>query len=721
MPAAAITAADGTKQDGPREDGLDETDLSETASMRSIWTKRAVGAAGLAGVLLMTAALAAQQPQAPAISGYVIDAELDPATHHLAVKAVVSFRVPESAGQEDGAAENPDPVLFGLDPALQVSAVSDGTGTPLGAERTADGNLRVTPAAPLVRGQMENWTFTYAGTLAGGTAGSGDAEASPERAFVGEPVSYLLDSARWFPTAASLDAFLTHRFTAWMRIRVPEGVRVFSSGGQGEAKPVTLSNGRAGVEYDFDWTRPGFPATVVAGRFLGPFPAGAGPAGGGPAGGGKVQVWLTADHQQWGNELAQTAGREFAFFADRFGAPESGRLNVVDLPDGAPPSAWAPELAAIRGSLAGTESGARLLANTIARQWWGAEVSPRTLNDAWITNGMARYSELMFVENQSGGAAFEAAVADVAAGALAYDTVPLSSAGRLNPFSPEFQSMTFEKGAMIFHMLRWELGDAAFLATLRDALGRSAGGMIDAAALEKAAETEGRRPLTGFFTQWVDGTGAPRFTDKYAIYRLGNNKGFRVIGEIDQNLDLFRMPVELSVETDGRTETKTIEVVGPATGYVVDTFGRPLRVRVDPDGWVLQSTPELELRAAILRGQQRAGAGDLNGALAEYRKALEIDPQSSLVSFRIGEALFAQRNYQASVDAFRDALSGDGQPPWTEVWSHIQIGKIFDLTGQRDRAVNEYRLAVQTSDNSQGGVNQARMYIEKPYQQPGGK
>ena len=34
--------------------------------------------------------------------------------------------------------------------------------------------------------------------------------------------------------------------------------------------------------------------------------------------------------------------------------------------------------------------------------------------------------------------------------------------GRLDPFSPQFQSMTLEKGAMVFHMLRWEMGDEAF-------------------------------------------------------------------------------------------------------------------------------------------------------------------------------------------------------------------------------------------------------------------
>jgi len=183
-------------------------------------------------------------------------------------------------------------------------------------------------------------------------------------------------------------------------------------------------------------------------------------------------------------------------------------------------------------------------------------------------------------------------------------------------------------------------------------------------------------------------------------------------------LDLFRMPVELRVETDGKTETQKIDVVGTDTQYIVDTFGRPRRISIDPGGWVLKSSPDQQVRIAILKGQQLVAQGDLPGALVQYQKALEANSQSSLANYRIGELLFAQRNYQASVNAYRDALRGDDEPRWTEVWSHIQIGKIFDLTGQRDRAVNEYRLAVQTNDNTQGAVNEARQYLQKPYTRP---
>ena len=652
---------------------------------------------GLAGFLaiglLMAPSAFAQRPERSAlnITGYGIDAELDTATHHIAATATVSFTAPETL----------ELVSFGFHPALKVTKITDETGKLLTGERSADGTIRVTPGAPFTKGQVSHWTFVYEGVITGNEDGPIE---GLKLAAIQEPITYLLYPARWFP----MTGYLTDRFTAEMHIRVPQGMRVFASGSDGKSKPVTLANGKPGDQYDFKWNKPGFPGTVIAGRFLPPVSAGP----------GNVKVYLTVAHQASANELAQTAAKEYDFFTDSFGIPESSHLNVVEIPDDTLPAVWAPELAAILGSRVGDKTAIRLLANTIAHQWWGSEVSPRTMNDAWITNGMSRYGELMYLEDESGKSAMRSALLDVEAGALAYDTIPLSTAGRLSPFSPEFQSMTLEKGAMIFHMLRWEVGDKAFLDTLKGALSQYTDSSIRSSDFVKVAEAQSQQQLTAFFAQWIDGTGAPQFTDKYAVYRLGNNKGFRTIGEIQQDLDLFRMPVDLRVETDGKTEDKKIEVVGTDTQYVVDTFGRPRRIAIDPNGWLLKATPDLQVRLALLKGQQLVAQGDLTSALAEYQKALEANPQSSLANYRIGELLFTQRNYQASVNSYRDALRGDGEPRWTEVWSHIALGKIFDITGQRDRAVNEYRLAVQTNDNTQGAVNEARQWLQRPYKLP---
>jgi tetratricopeptide (TPR) repeat protein len=302
-------------------------------------------------------------------------------------------------------------------------------------------------------------------------------------------------------------------------------------------------------------------------------------------------------------------------------------------------------------------------------------------------------------------------------GALAYDTVPLSSAGKLDLFSPEFQSLVTDKGAMILHMLRWVVGDQKFDQAMRDFYTQFAGKSATVDDFREVVEKDYGQKLTWFFSQWLDSTGAPEFKTKYTIYRLGNNKGFRVVGQIAQDLDLFRMPVELKIDTDGKSEEKRIEVVGTSSPFTVETFGRPRHIVVDPDNRVLKNSAEVRLRASIMRGQALVQQGDMAGALAEFNKALEVSKNSSLAHYRIAEVFFLQHNFQAAANAYRESLNGDGEPRWSEVWSHVQLGKIFDITGQRERATNEYRQALQTNDNTQGALDEARRYLQKPYEQ----
>jgi tetratricopeptide (TPR) repeat protein len=94
---------------------------------------------------------------------------------------------------------------------------------------------------------------------------------------------------------------------------------------------------------------------------------------------------------------------------------------------------------------------------------------------------------------------------------------------------------------------------------------------------------------------------------------------------------------------------------------------------------------------------------------------LEVSRNSSLAHYRVADIFFLQNNYQAAANEFREVLNGDIEPKWTEVWSHINLGKIFDMTGQRDRAVNEYNLAVRTRDDTQGAQEEAAKYLKDPY------
>jgi aminopeptidase N len=637
-------------------------------------------------LVVMPHLFAAERPTIN-ITGYVINAQLDPSDHSLKATARVTFTATDTISA----------AVFELHNALKVDSVTDAQNHPLNGERGPNATISIALPSPMRKGASATFTFVYGGTLSG-------SEESPVEglkvASIGDPITYLLYAGRWFPMVG----YLTDRFTAEIHVQMPTGYRVVGSGSTGSPRQVA-----DGMEYSFNWTKPSFPGTIIAGKFLEPMVV---------AGAPNLRVYLTEAHKQSGPEYAQTVNKEFEFFSETFGESSTRLLNVVELPDDTVPAYWAPEIAAIAGARIADRSNYRLLANTMAHQWWGCMVSPATLNDAWITNGMARYGELMYVEHVAGQGALQAAVIDISAGALAYDTIPLTSAGRLDPFSTQFQSMTLEKGAMVFHMLRWEIGDDNFSKFLRAMITQYGDKPTRTRDVEKVAEEQSQQQLTAFFAQWLDGTGAPAFVDKYTVYRLGNNKGFRTIGEIGQDLDLFNMPVELRVETEGKTEVKRVDVVGTNSQYVVDTFGRPRHISIDPDNWVLKNTPDMQVRVAILRGQQLVAEGDTPGALAEYQKALNANPNSSLASYRIGEVLFNQKNYQAAANAYRDALRGDDEPKWTEVWSHIALGKIFDVTGQRDRAVNEYRQAVQTNDNTQGAVNEARKYLQQPYKRP---
>ena len=618
------------------------------------------------------------------ITGYVISADLDPSANRLTATADVTFTALDDLS-------NPS---FELNNGLQLTKATDAKNQPLESERlTSTNTVRFNLANPIPKGTTTTFHFEYAGTLK-------DADTSPvegiKLASIEDPISILLYPGRWFPMVG----LYTNRFTAEMHIRVPSDERVIGSG-NGVAAPKSVPGNR--TEYTFKWAKPGFPGTIIAGKFLDPITA------------GNMHVYVTEKHKEYAHDFASQAEREYLFMSGTFGQPESTHMNLVELPDDAVSATWAPEIAAIAGSRITARNEQRLLSNTIAHQWWGSQVSPATLNDAWITNGMSRYAELMYLEDSAGKTAFESAITDVSAGALAYDTEPLTTIGRLDPFSPQFQSMTLEKGAMVFHMLRWEMGDDVFIKFLRALLSQYADKPIRTSNLQTVAEAQSNLELQPFFAQWLDGTGAPSFHDKYTVFRLGSNKGFRTLGSIDQDLDLFRMPVELRIETDGKTEIRRVDVTGTDSQYSIETFGRPRRISIDPNGWVLKSTPDLAVRVAVLRGQQLVAQGDLTGALGEYQKALDSNKNSSLAAYRIGEIFFMQHNYQSSANSFRDALRGDGDPKWVEVWSHIELGRIFDLTGQRDRAVNEYRLAVQTNDNTQGAINEARALMQKPY------
>jgi tetratricopeptide (TPR) repeat protein len=643
------------------------------------------------------------------VDDYQIEAELNPHLHQITARAKVKFT----------ALQDVPVAVFELNNDLRVTRVLDEKGQALSAERvTQDSTVRVPLPAGLSKDSSTTLTFEYEGLLE-------NADNSPvpglKLAYIGDDTSFLFYAGRWFPVSG----FGLNRFTSTISVTLPAHMLVIGSGKASMTDAVASKKPNASVlptkTFKFVSTNPSFPGTIVAGIFQEYKSDEAGL---------DLHVFFKPTHQSVAPAYTTTAVQELTYFITLYGLPPSQKLNVVELPGDTLPYTWAPEIAGMAGPSITEKTNYRLLADAIAHQWWGVSVSPATRDDWWLTDGFSRYSEAMYVENAAGAAGLEEAVKDMSVGALAYDTVPLSSASKLDMFSTEFQSLATDKGAMILHMLRWVLGEDKYNKTMRDFATEFAGKSASMDEFKEIAEKNYGEQLTWFFSQWLDSTGAPEFKVKYTTYRLGGNfakepqaqqersPGFRVTGEIAQDLDLFRMPVDLRIDTDGKTENKRIEVVGTNSPFSIETFGRPRRITVDPDHRVLTNSTDVKLRASILRGQAMQQQGDLSGALLEFNKALDLNKNSSLAHYRIAEVFFFQRNYQSSANAYRAAIDGDGEPRWTEVWSHIQLGKIFDITGQRERAVGQYRQALQTNDNTFGALEEARKYLQKAYERP---
>jgi tetratricopeptide (TPR) repeat protein len=643
----------------------------------------------LAVALLALPGTVAAQSQTPVIDvdTVAIEAEINPDTQELTAQATVSFTAMDDDVRY---------VEFELHNRLELEGVTDSSGEEVRESRSYDTfTAEVYLRERLMKGDTQQLTFRYGGQLTG-------REDSPvwgvNFAAIHPDYGYLMYPARWFP----VHGYTADRFRAQMKITVPSGFRVLGSG------LVTHEPGEEGkTVYNLEFNQPSFPGSIAIVQDEPQIV---------DSEGVRTRLYFRGENAEMATAYGETIGRVMTFLTGAYGMPPESGLQVIETDEGCANGYAAPGMLFIATSAIGDSVNERLLVNQISRQWWGMLTSPASRNHLWLVNGAARYSELLWVEEQQGPGAASQEVRDNYVEALTVDQIPLMQAARLEDYSPEFWAATAGKGSAVLNMLRQIVGDEKFLPAIRAFLEEFAWKPYFTDDFRQVVERVTSQNLQGFFIQWIESSGAPEFDIEYTVYRT--RQGFRVMGKIMQDLDTFRMPVKLRIETEGNPEESTVEVVGASSEFVIETFGKPKKVIIDPDGDVLRYDDEMRVRVAIRRGEQFAEIGEFVDALQEYQKALDVNRYSSLAHYRVAEAFFLQRNYQSAANEFREAINGDQEPEWTVVWSHINLGKIFDITGQRERAVNEYQRALRTKDNTQGAQEEAARYLREPYERP---
>jgi len=646
------------------------------------WLLRA-GLLGLFGAMLAVSGRA----QAPAprfeVTNYIINAELFPSTHMLSAKVRVDI-LPQA---------DLTTLAFELHSNLRVDKVLDTQGQEITFRQDGQA-LTLSLLNPLPEGKLASISVNYGGSLA---SEAGSPVEGLKLAYVGTEGSYLLYPGRWFPVSA----YSVNRFAATMNITVPSDETVIASG---KASAPAREAGK--VTYTYVFNQVSFPGTVIAGNYA------VQPA---TAVGADIALYLKPGHENLAASYGDAAAKILAFYSDEFGPLPRAHLAIVEVENGTVGGYTSPGVVALASRAFTSPVNYRLLAHEISHLWWPCLVSPASANDAFLDHGLATYAEAMYVQETAGDAAFEDLMRETEVGALTHEEVaPIAQAGLLHEFTPEYQSVVHQKGAMVFHMLRWVVGDETFRKTLQAITQQYAWKSLSTDQFQRLIESASKQQLTYFFAQWVSSTGVPQFKRTWAVYKL--QKGYQVVGKIEQDLDIFRMPVEVRVTCQGsKPVNQRVEMVGTTADFTIETRTKPVRVLVDPGSRLLKYDEKTKYQVELARGDQLVQQQAYLEAIKQYQAVLDLNKNSSLAHYRLGEMFFKLRNYNAAMEEFRRSLDGDLDPKWIEVWGHLELGKIFDVTGQRDRALNEYQRALQTNDNTQGALDEANRYIQKAY------
>jgi aminopeptidase N len=207
--------------------------------------------------------------------------------------------------------------------------------------------------------------------------------------------------------------------------------------------------------------------------------------------------------------------------------------------------------------------GRNLIAHELAHQWFGNKVTCGTWKDIWLNEGFATYLSGLVVEGLDDEASFvnwkNSMIQNITSqtGGAVY----LTDSEALNVSRIFSSRLSYNKGAMVVHMLRWKLGDAIFFQALKNYLADPAlaFGYAITEDLQYHLENASGINLTEFFNDWVYNQGYPSYT-----LTVANNAVNQALITVNQtqsnsnNVSFFEMPIQVRLNGAGG---QTVDVV----------------------------------------------------------------------------------------------------------------------------------------------------------------
>lgn len=146
----------------------------------------------------------------------------------------------------------------------------------------------------------------------------------------------------------------------------------------------------------------------------------------------------------------------------------------------------------------------------------------------------------------------------------------------------------YQKAAMVFHMLRGELGEAAFWNGIRTLVAERTGTYVTWEDLERVFVRVAGRDLRGFFAQWIERAGAPVLGITGAKVTgpspAGAPGSVAVEAIVTQAGEPYRIRLPLAVTmANGQTHRTVVELRDTEQAVAILLPSRPVRLQIDPE------------------------------------------------------------------------------------------------------------------------------------------
>lgn len=229
-----------------------------------------------------------------------------------------------------------------------------------------------------------------------------------------------------------------------------------------------------------------------------------------------------------------------------------------------------------------------LSAHELAHQWFGDKVTCGSWADIWLNEGFATYLTglgFQYLRPEHWYQWKHDVIANITehpdGSVFCTDTNDINRlfSGRL----------TYNKGAMVLHMLRWVIGDSAFFQGARAYLDdpELAFGTALTADLKAHFEATSGMDLTGFFADWYTGQGYPAYTTAWSQDQVGNVTVSLSQTPTDASVDFFELPVPIRFSGGGADSTVVLDHTTNGQQF---TFHLPFAATdavFDPDLWLI--------------------------------------------------------------------------------------------------------------------------------------